>query len=132
MAKLLSQALGTNMPTADTGEGVLLGTAQYMCPEQLRGESVEPSWDVWAPAVIAYEMLTGTHPFLAATVAGVHAAVLQGRYKPVHEALPGASVGLDDFFASALDTDRARRPDSANDFLLRFEQSVSAARVRRA
>jgi len=132
VAKLLSQAPNSAMPTADTGDGVLLGTAQYMCPEQLRGELVDASSDIWALAVIGYEMLTGTHPFLAPTIAGVHAAVLEGRYKPVRETLPNAPAGLDEFFASALATECARRPGSANDFLQRFEPSVSRARKRGA
>jgi len=127
VAKLLSQAANSALATADTGDGVLLGTAQYMCPEQLRGELVEPSWDLWALAVITYEMLTGVHPFGASTIAGVHAAVLAGNYRPLHETLPGAPAALDGFFTAAFAGERAQRPDSANDFLLRLEQSAAAA-----
>ena len=34
-----------------------------MSPEQVAGDEVDPAWDIWALAVIAYEMLTGGHPF---------------------------------------------------------------------
>ena len=41
----------------------------YMAPEQLRGEDPDPSWDLWALAVIAFEMLSGSHPFASMTLA---------------------------------------------------------------
>ncbi len=47
----------------DTRGGVMLGTPQYMAPEQLRGEAPAPSWDLWALGVMTCEMLTGCHPF---------------------------------------------------------------------
>jgi len=92
----------------------------------LRGGPVEPSWDVWALAVIAYEMLTGTHPFLAPAIANVHAAVLEARFRPVRDALPDAPSALEEFFAAAFATDRTRRPRSASDLLSRIELSLSA------
>lgn len=132
VAKLVSQVVNSAMPTADTGDGVLLGTAQYMSPEQLRGGSVEPSWDVWALAVITYEMLTGTHPFLAPAIASVHAAVLEGRFRPVRNVLADAPPALEEFFAAAFVRDQTRRPESANDLLSKLELSLSANAARRA
>jgi serine/threonine-protein kinase len=132
VAKLLAQAPDTSMPTADTGDGVLLGTAQYMCPEQLHGELVEPAWDLWALAIIAYEMVTGVHPFAASTIAAVHAAVLGGKYRALQDAAPGASPSLNEFFARALAPDRAQRPDSASDLLQRLDRALPAARVQGA
>ncbi|MBY0494735.1 MAG: protein kinase [Cyanobacteria bacterium] len=41
----------------------VLGTLAYMAPEQAGGGEASPAWDMWALAVIAYEMLTGEHPF---------------------------------------------------------------------
>ncbi|MDP7691715.1 MAG: serine/threonine-protein kinase, partial [Vicinamibacterales bacterium] len=67
-------------PEAETAAGTLLGTWRYMSPEQLRGGTVLPAWDLWALSVVAYEMLTGAHPFAAATVDDCHQAVLAGRF----------------------------------------------------
>jgi serine/threonine-protein kinase len=66
IAKLLAQgSVRTGVPATWSGTqlGAVLGTLQYMSPEQLRGESVDHRTDIWAMAVIAFECLTATNPF---------------------------------------------------------------------
>lgn len=111
--------------TADTGTGTLVGTLYYMGPEQLRGGAVEPAWDLWALAVMAYEMLTGARPFVGSTPAEWHSAVLAGRSIPVATPLPNAPPPWQDFFARALALDRAQRPDSARAFLSELEAALA-------
>jgi hypothetical protein len=84
VAKFLPSA--TSQSTVDTSPGVLVGTLQYMSPEQLRGQEVQPGWDLWALAVAAYEALAGELPFPAATAAEWHGAVLAGRFTPPGQA----------------------------------------------
>ena len=122
LAKVLDFGIAKFLPTStqaptETGTGLLVGTPYYMAPEQLRGELVSPSWDVWALAVIAYECLTGVHPFAAANPAEFTLALLAGRFKPVAEHLPDAPPSWQDFFARALAPDPNRRPASARTFL---------------
>jgi Tol biopolymer transport system component len=59
-----------------TVEGVVLGTAAYMSPEQARGRSVDKRTDIWAFGVVLYEMLTGHRAFAAETTSDTMAAVL--------------------------------------------------------
>ena len=74
IAKFLTPKDGELLMSHTTG-GALLGTPWYMAPEQLRGEDPDPSWDLWALAVIAFEMLSGSHPFASMTLArDLHAA----------------------------------------------------------
>jgi len=69
-----------------TVEGVILGTAAYMSPDQARGKKVDRRADIWAFGVVLWEMLTGRKLFEGETVSDVLAAVL--RAEPDLAALP--------------------------------------------
>jgi eukaryotic-like serine/threonine-protein kinase len=84
LAKMLDTAdvAGSSMaPTitspAATRAGVILGTAAYMAPEQARGQPADAHADIWAFAVVLYEMLTGVRPFDGGTVSEVISEVLK-------------------------------------------------------
>ena len=121
IAKFVSSAAFTE---AETAAGVLLGTWQYMSPEQLRGGTVQPAWDVWALSVVIYEMLTGTHPFAAAKPDS-HSAVLQGRFTPLDVHLPDASIPAGAFFDRAFASDAAERPSSVRALLGDLERALA-------
>jgi hypothetical protein len=74
---------------AITSPGVLLGTARYMSPEQVKGEHVDMRSDVWAFGCVLYEMLTARPAFSGRSVSEVVAAVL--RDDPDWRALPAAT-----------------------------------------
>ncbi len=70
----------SNSPTlsdAATQQGVILGTAAYMSPEQARGNPVDKRADIWAFGVVLFEMLTGRPLFIGHTVSDTLAAVLK-------------------------------------------------------
>jgi serine/threonine protein kinase/Tol biopolymer transport system component len=70
----------SNTPTlsdAATQQGVIMGTAAYMSPEQARGESVDKRADIWAFGVVLFEMLTGIATFEGRSVTDVLASVLK-------------------------------------------------------
>jgi serine/threonine protein kinase len=69
-----------------TRDGVILGTAAYMSPEQARGQVVDKRTDIWAFGCLLYEMLTGRSPFPGKTIADTVAAVLER--EPTWDALP--------------------------------------------
>ena len=60
-----------------TTRGVVLGTAPYMSPEQIRGDDVDPRTDVWSFGCVLYEMLTGQPAFVGGSAAEVMASVLR-------------------------------------------------------
>jgi serine/threonine-protein kinase len=85
-----TRAAATRDVSADpiTAPGVVLGTARYMSPEQVKGEHVDVRTDVWAFGCVLYEMLTGRPAFAGHSVSEVVAAVL--RDDPDWNALPRA------------------------------------------
>ena len=117
--------------TVETGAGRLVGTLLYMSPEQLHGEKVKLSWDLWALAVVAYEMLTGDHPFARPTTTEWQAATLTGSLTPVSRHLPDAPARWQELFARALALNPADRPGTAQRFFSELEQALSEPVVAR-
>jgi tRNA A-37 threonylcarbamoyl transferase component Bud32 len=103
-----------------TQSGVLVGTPQYMPPEQLRGETAAPAWDLWALALIAYEMLTGTLPF-AGRLGG---AAANGHEAAIAESLDGPLACTRQAFARALAMDPAVRFASASALVTELERAL--------
>jgi serine/threonine protein kinase/Tol biopolymer transport system component len=71
----------SNSPTlsnAATQQGVILGTAAYMSPEQARGKTIDKRTDIWAFGCVLYEMLTGQAAFQGEDVTEILAAVVKG------------------------------------------------------
>jgi serine/threonine-protein kinase len=121
LAKFLVPTDAERLMTHMSGGGVL-GTPLYMAPEQLRGGDPDPSWDVWALAVIAFEMVCGSHPFASVTF-GHDVRMRESAADP---RLLNLSNGLQPFFARALALDRGARPASAAVLLAEFERSLHA------
>ncbi len=75
-----------------TTQGMTVGTASYMAPEQARGEPVTQATDIYAVGVVFYEMLTGRVPFRGENPMAVMLAHLQSRPVPPSEAVPGLRI----------------------------------------
>jgi serine/threonine-protein kinase len=110
---------------AVTGAGVIVGTVHYMGPDQLRGRAADVSWDLWAIAVMTYEMLAGALPFDGATIADFQSAVLAGRVTPIRAHVPDAPGSLDEFFVHALSSDPGRRARRASGFVADLERALA-------
>ncbi len=115
----------SEMPTADTAPGVLLGTPPYMSPEQWQGGPPDPTWDLWALSVIAYEMLSGTHPFKELSPSRGPAGRVPSALSDISSLTPDAAVAWQPFFEKAFAADPQRRPRTAEQF--RFELDAALA-----
>ena len=113
-----------NSPTisiSGTRDGVVLGTAVYMSPEQARGQIVDKRTDIWAFGCVLYEMLTGRVAFGGATVSDTIGAIL--RAEPEWDALPPATpahVRL--LLQRCLDKDQKRRLRDIGDARIELDQ----------
>jgi serine/threonine protein kinase len=75
--------LSTSPPPAVTVQGAILGTIQYMAPEQIEGGTIDTRSDIFALGSVLYEMLTGRKPFEGKSPANVMAAILEREPAPV-------------------------------------------------
>ncbi len=123
----LAKAFGAPLPISrsreSTGDGLLVGTLEYMAPEQVAGDVVSPAWDIWALGVITHEMLTGRHPFRRSVVFGSdELATGDPGGIAVVPALPDSVMTL---LGTALSSQAAARPKDAMDFLHAFERVLA-------
>jgi serine/threonine protein kinase len=77
-----------------TAEGTVVGTFQYMSPEQVEGREADPRSDIFALGATLYEMATGLRAFDGKTTASVIAAVLERQPRPISEAQPASPAAL--------------------------------------
>jgi eukaryotic-like serine/threonine-protein kinase len=115
----------TTCVAVETTAGMLVGTFDYMSPEQLQGEPPAVSWDVWAIAVVAYEALTGALPFPAHSTEGWRSAVLSGAATPLREHLPEVPHRAAALFVDSFAIDRTTRAQSAAEFVRRLEEALT-------
>ncbi len=106
------QAGEGTMTMALTGKGEILGTFQYMSPEQINGQDASPESDIFSFGLVLYEMLTGKRAFDGSTPASVIAAILERPAPSVAEVAPPA---LDRVLKRCLEKDPESRWHSARD-----------------
>jgi eukaryotic-like serine/threonine-protein kinase len=106
-----------------TNPGSTMGTVAYMSPEQARGEELDARADLFAAAVVMYEMATGSAPFFGQSIAEIFAALLTRDPDPIRKRIPQFPKELERIILKALAKDKARRYASAIDFLADLEQA---------
>jgi len=104
-----------------TAEGTLLGTFQYMSPEQLEGKEADARSDIWALGCVLYEMATGHRAFEGSSQASLIAAILERRPAPITIAQPMSPAALDRLVQSMLAKDPDDRVQTAQDVKLQLE-----------
>jgi len=115
-------AAATSKPTALTGTGMILGTAPYISPEQVRGQPVDARTDIWAFGCILYECLSGRRAFERETVADTLATIVER--DPDWSALPaGIPRAVQRLLARCLQRDRKRRLRNIGDAWLQINEA---------
>src|SRR5437870_8213602 len=98
-----------------TVAGTILGTLQYMSPEQLEGKEADARSDIFALGVTIYEMTTGQKAFQGRTQVSVMAAILEHEPPPITSLQPIAPAALEAIVRGCLVKDREERWQSARD-----------------
>ncbi len=100
-----------------TQTGVLMGTPEYMSPEQAKGIKVDARSDLFALGIIFYEMLTGISPYKADTALATLLKRTQERPPPLAEVDPAIPKAISDVVMKCLEIDRDLRFSSAREIL---------------
>ncbi|MGQ0434440.1 MAG: protein kinase domain-containing protein [Microthrixaceae bacterium] len=98
-----------------TQPGLMVGTAKYLAPEQVRGEAVDPRTDIYSHGIVLYEMLCGRPPFAADTDAATALARLHQEPLRPRQVRAGVPKSLEDVVCRAMAREVADRFDSAAD-----------------
>jgi len=108
----------TAMPTTPktlTGEGTIVGTFQYMAPEQLEGKNADERTDLFAFGAVVYEMVTGRKTFSGDSRSSLIASILRDEPPSIAQDQPLAPVALDQLVRTCLAKDPDARLQSAHD-----------------
>jgi len=116
-------ATGTNV----TVHGAIVGTMQYMAPEQLEAKNVTPQTDIFAFGAVLYEMLTGKKAFASESQAGLISAIMVAAPPSISDTQQIELPGLDFAIRKCLDKDPANRWQSARDLMDHLRWSIGAS-----
>ena len=101
-----------------TSAGVVMGTANYMSPEQARGEKVDARTDIWSLGVVLYELVAGRAPFERSTPTEVIALILEREPPPLARYAREIPPELERIVGKALTKNREDRYQTAKDLLV--------------
>ena len=104
-----------------TAEGSLVGTFQYMAPEQLEGKEADARADLWALGCVLYEMATGRRAFEGDSQASLIGSIMKDQPRPVLEAAPTAPAPLGRLVDALLSKDPDERIQTAHDAKLQLQ-----------
>jgi serine/threonine protein kinase len=114
-AQLAVDIEGATLQKSLTQEGVILGTFQYMAPEQLEGQEADPRTDIFALGAVLYEMATGKRAFEGKTKTSLIAAIVSAEPKPISAIQPLTPPALEHVIKKCLEKDPDARWQSASD-----------------
>ncbi|HET9327828.1 MAG TPA: protein kinase [Candidatus Eisenbacteria bacterium] len=104
-----------------TAEGTIVGTFQYMAPEQLEGKEANVCSDLWALGCVLYEMATGKRAFEGSTQASLISAIMRDQPRPISQLSPLSPPALERLVNQCLAKDPEERWQSAGDIRRELE-----------
>src|SRR5262249_38091093 len=132
-APLLTAAVTVTSPVPResplTSAGSIVGTIQYMSPEQIEGRKADARSDIFAFGAVQYEMVTGRRAFAGKSQLSIASAILERDPEPLRAVQPKAPRALEHVVARSLAKDPELRWQSARDIGLELQWIASARAV---
>ena len=101
-----------------TEPGVIMGTVQYMSPEQTRGQALDVRSDIWSLGCVIYEMLVGTPPFEGDNSGDLIAEIVKSHPTPVTKVVTDIPERFEEIVDKTLEKDPDERYQTAKDLLI--------------
>ncbi|HYF40447.1 MAG TPA: serine/threonine-protein kinase [Gemmatimonadales bacterium] len=114
-----------------TATGIVLGTPEFMSPEQIRGKPLDGRSDIYALAVLAFELFTGQLPFAGKSAQETMIARLRGAPLPLRAVKADLPAKLEAVISKALSVDPAERYGSMEELAHAFESTLSTGMLGR-
>ncbi|HKC62487.1 MAG TPA: protein kinase [Pyrinomonadaceae bacterium] len=113
--------IDTSAPTKaliKTEPGVVMGTTQYMSPEQARGLRVDERTDIWSLGVVLYELVAGIMPFKGQTASDTIASILKTEQRPLSSLVAEVPAEMERIVSKALEKEAGDRYQTSKDLLV--------------
>src|SRR3984893_10641011 len=117
-----------SMASPVTVAGTVVGTVQYMSPEQMQGKETDARSDIFAFGAMLYEMLTGKRPFEGKSQLSVASAVLEKEPEPISKVQPLTPPSLEHVVQTCIAKDPDQRFQSVHDLKLQLQWIVVGGR----
>jgi serine/threonine protein kinase len=108
-----------------TAGGFILGTPQYMAPEQFRGAAIDTRTDLYAVGVVLYECLSGKPPYDGNSITALFAEVMKGEATPITQVAPDVPASLGTIIHQLIERKPADRVPSARELSRRLTELES-------
>ena len=109
-----------------TAEGTILGTLQYMAPEQLEGKEADARTDIFAFGAVVYEMVTGTKAFTGKSQVSLITAIMGSEPPPIADVQPVSPPVLGRTVKRCMEKDPDNRWQSSSDLLFQLKWTLDA------
>ncbi|MGB7495598.1 MAG: protein kinase [Candidatus Acidiferrum sp.] len=114
----LATMTGASPVSPLTQQGTIVGTFQYMSPEQVEGKEVDGRSDIFSLGAVLYEMVTGKRAFEGKTQLSVASSILEREPAPIRDAKPVTPASLEQAIQRCLAKDREERWQAARDLAM--------------
>src|SRR5262249_28662937 len=114
-----------------TVTGDVVGTLQYLSPEQLKGGTADARSDIWALGILLYEMVSGDVPFKANTIGDLCDKIMKGSYAPPSTLNSNVPASVDAIISRCLKKSAASRYQSAHALLDAVAKTAAAINAPR-